>query len=50
MFVLCSGFDYHLCHPVDEVEDGLMASRQFFSQFSSLVLCFAAAYVWLVVG
>jgi len=34
----------------NDLEDGTMVSRRVVSEFSSLVLCFAAAYVWLVVG
>lgn len=31
-------------------EDGAVALRIMVSEFSTLTLCFAAAYVWLLVG
>jgi len=44
LFIIC-----FVLFPITQ-EDGAMALRLRVSEFSSLTLCFAAAYVWLLVG
>jgi hypothetical protein len=43
-------FLYILCSQPRTRREDMMARWHFFSEFSSLLLCFAAAYVWLLVG